>query len=51
MNKTEKLILTKILEEISISTAILSGVSFDEFDSNEEKKRAVAIDIGPYDLM
>ncbi|MCL1798795.1 MAG: DUF86 domain-containing protein [Eggerthellaceae bacterium] len=45
MNKTDARILKHIQSEIAIARSLLAGVGFVDFDSNEEKKRAVAMTV------
>ena len=45
MLKTDRRILEQIVGEIAVADSLLDGVSYESFETNEEKKRAVAMTV------
>ena len=45
MQHRDKIIIKKILSEIDIAETMIAGITFEQFDSNEMLKRAIAMTV------
>lgn len=45
MNHRDKQILVKVLKEIAVAEMMMAGSSFEAFDQNEMKKRAICMTV------
>lgn len=45
MQHKDQIILQKMLEEIAVMESLLGCITYEEFDAQEEKKRAVAMTV------